>query len=267
MTRMFGLPLLALALSAADPREALTFHAPFDGSTDAKTGKGDRRVYTAASYKAQKEAAPGLPADVELAKGKGRKGDALLFKKKNNKALFYQAKDNLAFDPANWTGTVIFWLNLDPETDLEPGFCDPIQVTDKAYNDSAIWVDFTKDEKPRHFRLGVFGALSKWNPQNLAADKNPAFSNRLVVVKKYPFAKGKWTQVAIAFQGLGSGKGWAKLYLEGKLQGTAEGIAEPFEWDLSLGAIRLGVGYVGLFDDLSIYNRPLTSAEIARLAR
>ena len=44
-------------------------------------------------------------------------------------------------------------LKLDPETDLEPGFCDPLQITDKAYNDSAVWVDFPKDDIPRHFRL------------------------------------------------------------------------------------------------------------------
>jgi len=267
MNRLFGIPCLALAAFAADPRQALTFHAPFDGSTDATTGKGDRRLYTAASYKVQRDAVPGLPPDVELAKGQGRKGDALLFKKKNTRALFFKAKDNLHFDPRNWTGSIVFWLSLDPETDLEPGFCDPIQVTDKAYNDSAIWVDFTKDDKPRHFRLGVFGSLKKWNPENLDANKFPAFLNRLAVVKKYPFAKGKWTQVAITFSGLGSGKGEAKLYLNGKHQADAGAITEPFEWDLTLGAIRLGVGYVGLFDDLAIYNRVLTPAEIEALAR
>ena len=70
------------------------------------------------------------------------------------------------------------------EKDLKPGFCDPIQITDKAYNDSAIWADFTKDDKPRHFRLGVFGALKSWNPENLPTDRNSVFLKRLVVVKR-----------------------------------------------------------------------------------
>ena len=263
--------LLALsilpAVHAADLRSALTLRATFDGSADAAAARGDKRIYSAASYKEQASAQPGiLRAHIRHEKTGGRSGGALRFTAKNTNALFYQAAKNVAFDPKNWSGTISFWLNLSPDQDLEPGFCDPIQVTDKAYNDSAIWVDFTKDERPRHFRLGVFGALKSWNPQNLPSDKNPDFNNRLVVVKQPPFARGKWTNVAIAFAGLGSGKGWAKLYLDGALQGTASNIAEPFDWDVSRGAVRLGVNYVGLFDDLAIFNRPLAGAEIKQVA-
>ena len=32
------------------------------------------------------------------------------------------------------------------------------------------------------------------------------------------------------------------------------------------GAIRLGVGYVGLMDDVAIFRRPLNASEIAALA-
>ncbi len=42
-------------------------------------------------------------------------------------------------------GTVSFWLNLSPEKDLEPGFCDPIQITDTTYDDAALWVDFSAE--------------------------------------------------------------------------------------------------------------------------
>jgi len=70
-------------------------------------------------------------------------GSALRFGKKNVRAVFYQGDKNVPFRDGDWTGTISFWLNLNPDQDLEPGFCDPIQVTDKAYNDSAIWVDFT----------------------------------------------------------------------------------------------------------------------------
>lgn len=255
--------LLATALAGADLKQDVTLRATFDGSLDASFALGDKKLYGAASYKEQASATPGLgTGDIEHAIGQGRKGDALRFKKKNTRALFYQAARNVNFDPKNWTGTISFWLNLDPDQDLEPGYCDPIQVTDKAYNDSAIWVDFTKDDKPRHFRLGVFGALKSWNPQDTPPDKFPAFLNRLVVVKQPAFARGKWTHVAIAFEGLGSGKGKATLYLDAKAQGTAAGIGEPFDWDLSKGAVRLGVNYVGLMDDVAIFKRALTAAEI-----
>lgn len=96
-----------------------------------------------------------------------------------------------------------FWLQLDPTTDLEPGFCDPIQITDSAYNDAAIWVDFTKDN-PRDFRLGIIGDLKSWNPDNTPPDMNPEFERRLIKVTQPPFARGKWTHVLINSFGLSS---------------------------------------------------------------
>lgn len=268
MTRIVFCIAVSLGLHAADMKQALTFHAGFDGGTDAAFAKGDKRIYTAPNYKAQGEATPGLGnPDVEIAKGEGKRGDALRFKKKNQHAIFYKAEKNVAFDARNWTGTISFWLRLDPDKQLEPGFCDPIQVTDKAYNDSAIWVDFTKDETPRHFRLGVFGALAGWNPENVPSDKTPKFSSRLVVVTKPPFTADKWVHVAIAYSGVGSGQGKARLYLNGKSMGTAPEIAEVLEWDPAKAAIRIGVGYVGLFDELSVYDRALGEAEIRTLAK
>jgi concanavalin A-like lectin/glucanase superfamily protein len=269
MYRCFCALVLAGAALAADWRKDAVFRATFDGSLDARIAKGDPKIYAAPAYKEQAAAQPGLDGSdiVRHAKGEGRSGDALRFTKKNTRALFYKGQGNVPFDPKNWSGTISYWLQLDPEQDLEPGFCDPIQVTDKAFNDSAIWTDFTKDDKPRHFRLGVFGALASWNPSNLAPDKNPDFNNRLVVVKRSPFGRGRWTHVAIAYTGLGSGAGEAKLYLDGKLQGVTPKITEPFSWDLTKGAIRLGVNYVGLMDDVAIFRRALSDREIRALAK
>ncbi len=267
MRRCLCVLALAAAAYAADWKKEVVFRATFDGALDARIATGDPKLYSAPSYKEQASAQPGLDGtDVRHAKGEGRSGDALRFTRKNTKAIFYKAQGNVPFDPKNWSGAISFWLQLDPEQDLEPGFCDPIQVTDKAYNDSAIWTDFTKDDKPRHFRLGVFGALKAWNPANTASDKNPDFNNRLVVVNRTPFARGRWTHVAITYAGLGSGAGEAKLYLDGKLQGASPKIAEHFEWDMAKGAIRLGVNYVGLMDDVAIFRRALAAREIGALA-
>jgi len=262
------LSLLTFSAAAADLKDSLTFRATFDGTTDAVVAVGDKRLFVAPSYKEQAAATPGLSGgDLVLEPGQGRHGGALHFVKKNTHAVFYRAEKNVAFDPKNWTGTVSYWLSLDPEKDLEPGYCDPIQITDKAFNDSAIWTDFTKDDKPRHFRLGVFGALSSWNPDNLPQDKNPAFLKRLVVVERVPFARGQWTHIAVTFTGLGSGNGRAQLYLNGKLQGASGLVSELFKWDVARGAIRLGVGYVGLMDEVSIFRRALTDKEIEQLSR
>jgi hypothetical protein len=258
---------IAAACAQSVPKDALLFHASFDKSLDADFAKGDPRIYTAPNYKEQHLAKPGLDHPDAASVDGGKRGRALQFRRKNTRAVFFKADKNTAFDPKNWSGTISFWLNLDPETDLEPGFCDPIQVTDSAFNDSAIWVDFTKDEKPRHFRLGVFGDRDSWNPQKIAEDKNPAFNNRLVVVKKYPFKKGTWTHVAIVHTGLGSGKGTAALYLNGEKQGEASAIVEVFSWDMEKAALRVGVNYVGLFDEFSVYARPLSDSQVRALAQ
>jgi hypothetical protein len=73
--------------------------------------------------------------------------------------------------------------------------------------------------------------------------------------------------VVITHTGLGGGKGAAKLYLDGKIQGTTETIGEPFRWDRSRAAIRLGVNYVGLWDELAIFSRALSDREVADLHR
>ena len=269
MTRSLLAALASTAALCAQVPSGLTFHASFESET-AKVAKGDTRLYSAPNYKQQSEAKPGLAAapNAKLVPGEGRNGSgAIKFTAKNENSVFYKADKNIAFNGKNWTGTISFFLKLDPETDLAPGFCDPIQVTDKAYNDSAIWVDFTKDDKPRHFRLGVFGELKVWNPSNVNSGPNPAFDNRLVVLKKTPFARDRWTHVAITHQSLGSGKGTATLYLDGKAIGTTPNIAETFAWDPALSAIRLGVNYVGLMDDVMVFNRALSAAEVQSLGR
>src|SRR5678815_2367294 len=247
-------------------RASLSFLASFDHGFDADYAHGDRLIYSAPSYKNLDGAVADVAnPDIVIAKGQGRFGDALQFRKKNTQALFYRAAVNSGYRPRNWSGTVSFWLSVSPDADLD-GYTAPLQITDKAYNNAAIWVDFTRDDKPRHFRLGVFGDSAAWNKGNLASDKDPFFNQRTVVVTQPPFARGQWTHVALTFSGLGTDAGGtAKLYLNGKLAGTAAGIREPFNWEPLLATIRLGVNYTGLFDELSIYTRALSDAEVDAL--
>ena len=246
--------------------DALTLHASFDNGLDADRAAGDPLLYTAPSYDEQDQAEPGLGnPTVMVADDAGRFGHALRFTERNQHAIFYRADGNIGYSAESWSGTVSFWLSLDPATDLEPGFCDPIQITDAAYNDAAIWVDFT-GENPRQFRLGVFGDLETWNPDGLGPNDNPAFTDRLTVVDEPPFTGDGWTHVTITYAGLGQPGGAATLYLDGeRVPGGADDIDEPFTWDVARGAIRLGVNYVGLFDELSLFDRPLTDDEVRAL--
>ena len=268
-----GAPDLAALEAAESPADvagalasSLTFHASFDNGVDADRAAGDPRLYTAPSYEEQDQAEPGLgnPA-VSVAEEAGRFGHALRFAERNQHAVFYRADGNVGYSPESWSGTVSFWLRLDPATDLAPGFCDPIQITDAAYNDAAIWVDFTA-ENPRQFRLGVFGDVEVWNPDGLGPNDNPAFTERLAVVDDWPFAGDRWTHVAVTYAGLGRSGGAATLYLDGeRVPGDAGDVDEPFTWDIDRGAIRLGVNYTGLFDELSLFDRPLTDDEVRAL--
>ncbi len=247
-------------------RSALSFHASFDHGSAADFSRGDAQIYTAPKYDQLDQASPGInDPDVTIEDNAGRIGSALKFSRSTKRALFYRTEKNLDYSTEDWAGTISFWLNLDPDEDLEPGYCDPIQVTDIAYNDAAIWVDFSKDP-PREFRLGVFGDLEVWNPEKISPNDNPDFTNRLVAVASPPFKRGSWTHVVIAYAGLNSSAGGtARLYLDAEYQGAAEGIREPFTWDLSGSTIRLGINYVGLFDELAVFDKALSDEEVQTL--
>jgi len=247
-------------------KEALTFYASFDKGVKADFALGDPQLYTVPSRKARDSAQVGLhKKDVQIAKGKGLHGDALHYGSSNKGYIYYPSKNNIAFSTDSWKGAISFWLNLDPATDLKPGYCDPIQITDVSYNDASIWVDFTKDN-PRDFRLGVIGDKAAWKKDKKIKDNvDPDFINQLIPVTKPPFKKGTWTHIFINFEGLNTDNGKTSLYINGKLKGQREGISDPFSWELDKSNIYLGLGYIGLMDELSIFNRNLTQKEISTL--
>jgi len=249
-----------------DLKEALTFYASFDNSVDADFALGDARMYTVPNRRARDSAQIGLhKPDISREAGKGKYGAGLVFTERSRGNIYYPSEKNIAYNTEDWSGAISFWLRLDPGTDLEPGYCDPIQITDVSYNDAAIWVDFTK-ENPRDFRLGVIGDREVWNPNPEGPDnENPLFINRLTEVKNPPFGSAVWTHVLINFSNLNTENGQVSLYMNGELKGTRDSIDTPFTWDLALSNIYLGLGYIGLMDDLSIFNKKLTHTEINAL--
>ncbi|WP_394748850.1 LamG-like jellyroll fold domain-containing protein [Spongiimicrobium salis] len=246
--------------------EALTLYASFDTGVDADFALGDEKLYTVPNRRARDSAQAGLhKPDISIATGEGLFGDALKYTERSPGNIYYPSTKNIAYDTKDWSGAISFWLNLDPATDLEPGYCDPIQITDVSYNDAAIWVDFTK-ENPRDFRLGVIGDREVWNPNPEGPDnENSSFIEQLAPVKNPPFGKGEWTHILINFSHLNTANGTASLYMNGELKGTRSNISDPFTWELDQSNIYLGLGYIGLMDELSIYNRDLTEAEIEAL--
>jgi len=243
-------------------KSALTFYASFDNGTDADLAKGDKRLYTLVDKKPK--AGNHTENLTQLAKGKGLTGDALLFTKRNAKWLFYDGAKNFEFKEKSWSGTLSFWMKVDPINGLDPGYVDPIQVTPFTWNNASFFVDFNKDGNPRSFRLGAFADKPVWNPENKDV---PEPQRPLVPAKSNPFSKDKWTHVAFTWKKFNTGKkdGVATLYLNGKNEGSITGWNQQFSWSGKPHRILIGLYYMGLFDDLACFNRALTDKEIKRL--
>lgn len=242
-------------------KEALTFYASFDEGTTADFALGDKNMYTAPSFRQVDSSEVGnTNINHQILANKGQSGAAFQFGKKSKQVTFYKSKGNIAHNATDWTGTISFWLSLDPVTDLAPGFTDPIQITDVSYNDASIWVDFTK-ENPRDFRLGVFGDKATWTKDTLNSPVDTVMEKRFVRVTELPFAKNKWTHILISYQGLGTANSTSSLYIDGQKIGSIDGITDPFTWELEKSNIYLGLSFVGLMDELAIFNTAFTAEE------
>ncbi len=266
--RLATLTLAIVLLNGCQPQQknelknALTFFLSFDNGFDADVAKGDKSMYTATSRRALDSARQGMHnADHQILKGQGQFGDAFRFGSRTDTVVFFKAKDNIVYDSQSWSGSISFWLSVDPATDLEPGFTDPIQITDSRWNDAGIWVDFTR-ENPRDFRLGVIGDMASWSKDTVDTPWTELQEQRMVTVKNPPFTKTSWTHIGITFQSLGTDQSVSTLFLNGEKIGTISGINEPFTWEYDKANIYLGLSFIGAMDEVAIFNRPLSDAEV-----
>jgi len=241
-------------------KDHVLFYSSFDGKFIADVSVGDPMLYTAENYTKTNTAKPGLHnPDVVLEKNKGLYGDALHFTKANKSAIYYNASKNLGYSSTSWSGTVSFWLRVDPNEDLAPGYCDPICITDVRYNDAAFWVDFT-DHNPRKFRLGALGDLAFWNPEN--KNDKILWEKRTVTVNRPSFESEKWTHVVMTYSEINTNNAVIKLYLNSEYMGQVKDVNDPFTWEEDKAKIMLGLGYIGLMDELSVFDKTFDYNEV-----
>ena len=275
---VFGLMLLptigkhssqAQEKPAASLSESLSFFASFDHGIDADVARGDKALWQAPNMNKREEATKGLPGsgEVALVVDGGKFGSGLRFTKSAGPIVFFKALNNLKMPAHNWTGTISFWLKTDPAHELREGFCDPIQITSKQWDDAAIFVEFEKRSTGIPFRLGVYADKKIWNPTGRKFDDIPPAERPPATVEKPPFAAGKWTHVCVAFEDFNTGKanGVATLYLDGSKSGELTSREQTFTWDPQHAAIMLGLGYVGSMDELAMFDRTLSANEIKTL--
>ncbi len=210
-------------------KNSLLFYASFDTSATADFAKGDPILYDAPSRKYLDSISNNLKfaTSVKIAQGEGKYGGALEFKDNLIPVVFYKAEKNVNFQPKNWSGTISFWLKVNPDKDLKTNYVDPIQITKTSHRDGAIWTDFTPTSKKRMFRLGVAGDEISWS--SIDTDiSTKEFYHRVRGMVDPPFSNDTWTHVAITHDKLGSGNGSANLYINGELVITHNPIKDPF---------------------------------------
>lgn len=263
---LLGMVVPVKILADEGLQQSLTFLSSFDGKVDAVFAKGDAHLYTLPDGNG-KPSVVGLKAEGKTMlvddEGLGGSG-ALKFTRRDAPWLFYKAEDNVRYDTKDWEGTVSVWLRLD-SADLDPGFNDPIQLTTRAWNDGAMFIDFDKEGSPRDFRLGVYPDLAIWNPDKKEV---PDEQRPLLKVKNPPFARDQWTHVVFTWEKFNNNdkEGVATFYLNGKQQGRIDDWNQIFTWGKDEEKrLYIGLNYQGLMDDVACFDRALTGDEVATL--
>lgn len=244
--------------------KALTLHATFDQGLDADFSRGDKKCYVQQGQ----TLVPAVPNDqVKLAADAGRFGGALHFPKKGTYRPSFKDGGVLGYNAKSWSASVSAWLRLTPDEDLQPGYCDPIQIIGNDLRKGFIFLEWSKDETPRYFRFAIRPLFNIWNPTNVQWDAIPFDKRPMVQVARAPFSRDKWTHVVFTLENINdkSKPPGGKLYLNGKLQGAIERWDLTFDWDPAKILLVLGASYVGHMDDLAVFDRPLTDVEVDRI--
>lgn len=268
-----GLMLLLASIGRAQKadegiRKSVKFYASFDASLRADVSGSEATLST--RFNDEKEKGKFVfekgfdDKAFRVAKGKGVSGGALeaVDVLPRNGRVFYPLKGNLAFKKGGWGGTLSVWINTDPNKLLKTKFCDPIQITQKGANNGGIWFDFN-DAKPRDMRHGAFPALGEG--EKAIPEEDPKAP--MVRMKDIGFKAGDWHHIVLSWKNFDSGKPDAvsALYVDGKLIGEVKDRAIAMDWDMEKAGLYVAVNYIGLLDELALFDRALTAEEVSAL--
>jgi hypothetical protein len=273
LASFLGLAVLVGAEDKADEaalRKAVTLYASFDEEVKADTGGGSLTLSTRSNHPKEKGrflVKDGISAKAfRIARDKGLHGGALecVDVLPNNGRIFFPAKGNLAFKKDGWQGSLSVWVKTNPDKLLKTKFCDLIQITEKGANNGGIWFDFN-DAKPRDMRMGIFPAIPKG--EKGISEEDPKAP--MVRIKGVGFKASDWHHVALTWKNLDTGKedAVATLYVDGKRIGQVKDRALAMDWDVDRAGIYIAVNYIGLLDELALFNRELNQAEVNLLVK
>jgi hypothetical protein len=264
-------PLPAAPAQDRDPLLAsAAFYASFDKEAKGDHGRGQLTFDTRTNHATKKgeyEVTKGFSEQAfRIAKDKGVSGGALeaVDALPNSGRIFVPAKGNIGYKAGGWSGAVQVWCKFDPDTMLKTKFCDPIQITHKGANNGAVWFDFN-DAKPRDLRHGAFPAIAEGKKGVGEDDPN----GPMVRVPKIGWKDTDWHHVVLSWSNFDTGKPNAvsSLYIDGKLIGQVKDRELAMNWDIEKTGIYVAINYIGLLDELVVFNRDLTADEVVRLQK
>jgi hypothetical protein len=268
LSTLLLLPAAGQVFGAGDDlRKAVTFYASFDAEVRGDVG-GGLTLGTRSNHPSEKGQfvfEKGFDGKAfRIAPGKGISGAALEVSEvlPNNGRVFFPVKGNLAYKKGGWGGAVSVWVNTDPNKSLKTKFCDPIQITQKGANNGGIWFDFN-DARPRDLRHGAFPAIAE-GEKPIGEDDPKA---PMVRVPKIDWKAGDWHHVVLSWKNFDTGKPDAvsALYIDGKLIGEVKERAIAMDWDAEKAGVFVGVNFIGLLDELALFDRALTADEVKQL--
>lgn len=257
------LPLAALAQSNEPLARALTLHASFDKGLDADFSRGEK----ACTYRTKQGAVPAVANEELKLVPEGRFGGGLHFTKKGVTQPRYKGAGVVGYNDNSWSTTVSVWLRLDPDKDLAPGYCDPLQIVGDDTKKGFVFMEWSKDETPREFRFAIRPRIELWNPNNLDWAKMTDTQRPAVNLRRAPFSREAWTHAAFTVENVNdkTKKPSGRLWLNGRQQGAIEGWDLTFGWNPDAVQLVLGASYVGHMDELAVFDRALTDAEVRQL--
>ena len=247
-------------------REAVTFFASFEKNVKGDFGSGvltpDTR-YNHATEKGQFVVEKGIDKKVfKIAADKGIQGGCLevVDVLPRNGRIFFPAKGNVAFKKDGWSGSLSVWCKTDPDKMLKTRFCDPIQITEKGANNGGLWFDFNDAKPKRDLRHGAFPTIPEGR-KGIGEDDPKA---PMVRVPGIGWKADEWHHVVITWKNLDTGEADAvtALFIDGKLIGEVRGRAIAMGWDIDKAGIYVAINYIGLLDELILFNRAISKEEI-----
>lgn len=220
--------------STSEIKHALTFFASFDDGFTADYSAGDSNLYMAPTWEGRSGTMkPYFDEDhLQIHREEGVVGNAIWIKNADQPVYFYRGENNIDYSEKDWEGTVSFWLRLSPNEDLAEGYSDPIQLTDSAWNEGALYVDFTY-QTPRIFRFAFFTEREVWDPKMRKWEEIPVDERPIVEVHEPVFSRDRWTHIAFAFRNFNTGErnGTVDCYINGEFYDSLSGREQTLVWN------------------------------------